>query len=80
MFIWSQHLAFLTNVTGKAWPQVPDPFMTWDLCKGKIPDRTLEVMAVFEKPTCIQAQVWPIALGGLGASRYVDIGPLSVPF
>merc|ERR1719316_1690954 len=44
---------------------VPDPFMTWDLCKGKIPDRMLEVMAVFEKPTCIQAQVWPIALGGV---------------
>ena len=37
--------------------EVPDPFVTWDDCKGHIPDRMLQVMAQFEKPTCIQAQV-----------------------
>merc|ERR1719387_2363646 len=44
---------------------VPDPFVTWDDCKGHIPDRMLQVMAQFEKPTCIQAQGWPVALQGL---------------
>merc|ERR1719305_81111 len=44
---------------------VPEPFATWDDCKGHIPDRMLSVMACFEKPTCIQAQGWPVALQGL---------------
>merc|ERR1719487_2330758 len=44
---------------------VPEPFVTWDDCKGHIPDRMLAVMAQFEKPTCIQAQGWPVALQGL---------------
>jgi ATP-dependent RNA helicase DDX5/DBP2 len=45
--------------------EVPEPFVTWDDCKGHIPDRMLAVMAQFEKPTCIQAQGWPVALQGL---------------